>query len=107
MRFIITLLFAGILSAPVHAECGIASWYSSGTRTANGEHFKPLGISAAHKTLPFNTKVIVRNLRTGKSIEVRVNDRGPFIKGRIIDLSLGAARALGIQGLASVCIVRK
>jgi rare lipoprotein A len=86
------------------AECGIASTYSSGSRTANGERYNHMGISAAHKHLPFGTRVVVRNQRTGRSITVRINDRGPFIAGRIIDLSTGAKNALGMDGLASVCL---
>lgn len=86
------------------AECGIASTYSSGTRTANGEPYNHMGISAAHKSLPFGTRVVVRNQRTGHSITVRINDRGPFVAGRIIDLSTGAKRALGMDGLAPVCL---
>ena len=86
------------------AECGIASTYSSGTRTANGEQYNHMGVSAAHKSLPFGTRVIVRNQRTGRSITVRINDRGPYVAGRIIDLSTGAKNALGMDGLASVCV---
>lgn len=87
------------------AECGIASTYSSGSRTANGEHYNHMGISAAHKSLPFGTRVVVRNQRTGHSITVRINDRGPFVAGRIIDLSTGAKNALGMaDGLAHVCL---
>jgi len=86
------------------AECGIASTYSSGTRTANGERYDHTGISAAHKSLPFGTRVVVRNQRTGRSITVRINDRGPFVAGRIIDLSTGAKNALGMDGLAPVCL---
>jgi rare lipoprotein A len=86
------------------AECGIASTYSSGTRTANGERYEHLGVSAAHKTLPFGTRVVVRNQRSGRSITVRINDRGPFVAGRIIDLSTGAKNALGMSGLAPVCL---
>ena len=82
------------------AECGIASTYSSGTQTANGERFDHTGISAAHKSLPFGTRVIVRNQRTGRSITVRINDRGPFVKGRCIDLSTGAAHVIGMAGTA-------
>ena len=73
---------------------GVASWYGGkfhGRQTANGERFDQNGISAAHKSLPFNTVVRVHNLRNGKSVDVRINDRGPFVKGRIIDLSKGAA----------------
>ena len=86
------------------AECGIASTYSSGARTANGEAYDHTGVSAAHKSLPFGTRVVVRNQRTGRSITVRINDRGPFVAGRIIDLSTGAKNALGMGGLAPVCL---
>jgi rare lipoprotein A len=86
------------------AQCGTASWYHEGTRTANGERYRPDGISAAHRTLPFGTRVQVRNQATGRSIVVRINDRGPFIRGRIIDLSRGAKKALGMGGLAPVCL---
>jgi rare lipoprotein A (peptidoglycan hydrolase) len=86
------------------ASCGTASWYHEGSQTANGERYRPDGISAAHKTLPFGTRVLVRNQRTGRTVTVRINDRGPFIKGRIIDLSRGAKRVLGMDGLASVCL---
>jgi rare lipoprotein A len=88
-------------------EVGIASWYGpgfQGNRTSNGEVYDMYGISAAHKTLPFDTVVRVVDLDTGKSVVVRINDRGPFIEGRIIDLSKGAAEKLGIvdKGIARV-----
>ena len=86
------------------AQCGKASWYHEGARTANGERYRPDGISAAHRSLPFGTKVLVRHQRTGRSVVVRINDRGPFIRGRIIDLSRGAKRVLGMDGLAPVCL---
>jgi len=86
------------------AQCGTASWYHEGSRTANGERYRPDGISAAHRSLPFGTRVQVRNQRTGRTVTVRINDRGPFIGGRIIDLSRGAKRVLGMDGLAPVCI---
>lgn len=86
------------------AQCGVASWYHEGARTANGERYQPDGISAAHRSLPFGTRVLVRNQRTGRTVTVRINDRGPFIRGRIIDLSRGAKRVLGMDGLASVCL---
>jgi rare lipoprotein A len=89
------LLYSGQVVA---AQVGIASYYRSGKLTANGESFNPHGMTAAHKHLKFGTKVLVTDIRTGRSVIVRINDRGPFIAGRIIDLSLGAARALGIQG---------
>ena len=88
-------------------EVGIASWYGpgfQGNHTANGEIYDMNGISAAHKTLPFGTIVRVVDLDTARSIVVRINDRGPFIEGRIIDLSKGAAEKLGIvdKGIAHV-----
>jgi rare lipoprotein A len=95
---------AAVSCGQAFAECGIASTYSSGTVTANGERYNHMGISAAHKSLPFGTRVVVRNQKTGRSITVRINDRGPFIAGRIIDLSTGAKNALGMDGLAPVCI---
>ncbi|WP_319805747.1 septal ring lytic transglycosylase RlpA family protein [Dactylosporangium fulvum] len=67
-----------------------ASYYASGSKTANGENFDPDGLTAAHKTLPFNTKVRVTNLANGKSVVVRINDRGPFVSGRCLDLARGA-----------------
>ena len=92
----VAVLFS--LFGPYH-ETGIASWYGPGfhgNRTANGEIYDMNGISAAHKTLPFGTIVRVVDLETGRSIVVRINDRGPFIEGRIIDLSKGAAEKLGM-----------
>ena len=80
---------------------GTASWYGKkfhGRKTANGEVYNMYGISAAHKTLPFNTVVRTRNLDNGKVLDIRINDRGPFVRGRIIDLSYGAAKALGVVG---------
>jgi len=79
-------------------EVGIASWYGPGFHgklTANGEVYDMYEVSAAHKTLPFGTIVRVVDLETGRSVVVRINDRGPFIEGRIIDLSKGAAQKLG------------
>jgi rare lipoprotein A len=88
-------------------EVGIASWYGpgfDGNHTANGEIYDMNGISAAHKTLPFGTIVRVVELSTGRTIVVRINDRGPFVEGRIIDLSKGAAAELGIieKGITKV-----
>ena len=80
---------------------GVASWYGKkfhGRKTSNGEVYDMYGISAAHKTLPFGTVVRVHNLRNGRELDVRINDRGPFVKGRIIDLSYGAANRLGVVG---------
>jgi rare lipoprotein A len=75
---------------------GVASFYKSGKITANGEPFNPNGITAAHRNLPFGTIVRVTNLSNGKTVVVRINDRGPFIKGRVIDLSLGAAKVVDL-----------
>jgi rare lipoprotein A len=97
-----------MLCNPVNAnQVGVASYYKSGKVTANGEAFNPHGLTAAHRTLKFGTIVKVTNVKTGKSVTVRINDRGPFIRGRIIDLSLGAARAIGMQhsGVAKVEVV--
>ena len=77
-----------------HHSSGIASYYWQPQKTANGEQFNPNAMTAAHKTLPFGTKVRVTNSANGKSVIVRINDRGPFIKGRIIDVSKKAAQEL-------------
>jgi rare lipoprotein A len=82
---------------------GIASVYSGGT-TASGERMSPGAMTAAHRTLPFGTKVTVVNRRNGRSTVVRINDRGPFVRGRVIDLSPAAARALGVDGLVPVSL---
>jgi rare lipoprotein A len=83
------------------AQSGIASVYSGGL-TADGEHAHVGGLTAAHRSLPFGTMVRVTNTRNGRSVVVRINDRGPFVRGRIIDLMPAAARALGFSGLAHV-----
>jgi rare lipoprotein A len=90
------------------AESGIASVYGSkGGRTANGERVHPGELTAAHRTLPFGTRVKVINRTNGCSVTVRINDRGPFVRGRIIDLTPAGARALQFSGLAPVTIVRQ
>jgi rare lipoprotein A len=83
---------------------GIASYYWQGQQTASGARFNPNGMTAAHRSLPFGTRVQVTNHSNGRSVTVTINDRGPFIKGRVIDLSRGAASAIGMtgQGLARV-----
>ncbi len=91
-------------------EEGLASWYGPGfhgRRTASGEIYNMYAFTAAHKTLPLGTEVLVINLENGRQTIVRINDRGPFVKGRIIDLSYAAARALGMyrKGVARVRIV--
>jgi rare lipoprotein A len=81
-----------------------ASYYSSGYRTASGERFNPNGFTAAHRTLPFGTRLQVTNPRNGRSIVVRINDRGPFVRGRSLDLARGAAFAIGMRGTGAVRI---
>jgi len=98
------LIFVGCSSAAM-AEAGIASVYAySGERTASGERAKPSGFTAAHRTLPFGTRVRVTNKGNGRSVVVRINDRGPFVRGRVIDLTPAAAHALGFNGLARVTL---
>ena len=107
--YLIPLLLSGVCVGCTTIDQGVAgsrnvhaSYYYHGSRTASGAKFNPHGLTAAHKTLPFGTKVRVTNPKNNTSIVVVINDRGPFIKGREIDLSLGAAKALGIvqQGTA-------
>ncbi|SEF59216.1 septal ring lytic transglycosylase RlpA family protein [Nitrosomonas ureae] len=89
-----------------YREVGHASWYGSesGNRTAMGTRFVPHGLTAAHKTLPLPSRVRVTNLKNGRQVDVLVNDRGPFMKGRIIDLSRGAAQKIGLHGVDEVKI---
>jgi rare lipoprotein A len=77
---------------------GMASYYWQGQRTASGARFNPSAMTAAHKTLPFGTRVRVTSQSTGRSVVVTINDRGPFVRGRIIDLSRGAASVIGMTG---------
>ena len=89
---------------PDDERVGIASWYGDpyhGRRTSNGEVYNKYALTAAHRTLPFDTVVKVNNLENGKSVKVRINDRGPFVKDRIIDLSLAAAQAINMVGPGS------
>jgi rare lipoprotein A len=80
------------------ASHGVASFYTEGTQTANGEKFDPHELTAAHPTLPFGTRLRVTNVATGRSVTVRVNDRGPFVHGRVVDVSYSAAETLGMVG---------
>jgi rare lipoprotein A len=103
---IVFTLFA-FTAAPsiAHAESGLASIYGySGGRTASGERAHPGGFTAAHRRLPFGTKVEVTNRRNGRSVVVRINDRGPFVRGRVIDVTPAAAHQLGFSGLAPVTL---
>lgn len=91
------------------AERGIASNYGRGDgyaykKTANGETMNPRAMTAAHRTLPFGTMAQVRNLRNGSTVVVRINDRGPFVRGRVVDLTPAAARAIGCDGLCDVML---
>jgi rare lipoprotein A len=88
---------------------GVASWYGPGfhgRRTASGERFDTNSLTAAHRTLPFGTRVTVVNESTGRSVVVRINDRGPYAHGRVIDLSKAAARAIGVDGTARVRVAQ-
>ncbi|WOC15998.1 septal ring lytic transglycosylase RlpA family protein [Pseudochrobactrum sp. MP213Fo] len=107
--FIAAVFIISALSAN-HAEaasvnCGRASWYALTSKTASGERMNPAGLTAAHRSLPLGSKVRVTNQSNGKSLVVRINDRGPFIKGRVLDLSKGAAKQLGFinAGHTNVC----
>ena len=89
----------------IQGEEGIASWYGHpyhGRRAASGEIYDMYKMTAAHRTLPFGTQVRVHDLENGRDVTVRINDRGPFVEGRIIDLSYAAAQAMGMPGLAKV-----
>ena len=101
---IVVALLASSTLADAHALTGGASYYGGRGRTASGVHVG--GMTAAHKTLPFGTLLRVTNLRNHRSAVVTVNDRGPFVRGRIVDVSVGAANALGMRsaGIASVRI---
>jgi peptidoglycan lytic transglycosylase len=106
------LSFAMALSSiaiyAAHAESGMAAFYGGG-RTASGEVTGPTGHTAAHRTLPFGTTVLVTNIRNGKTTIVRITDRGPYGRGRIIDVSRAAARELDMiaSGTAMVSVVRQ
>jgi rare lipoprotein A len=114
-RTISGFLFAFVLTVlPAHANAmdGIASVYGfkgdkhAGAKTANGERVNPQALTAAHRTLPFGTMVRVTHKKTGRSVVIRINDRGPFVRGRVIDLTPKAAAAIGFSGLAPVKLVR-
>jgi rare lipoprotein A len=99
LTFVAVISFSSsLVAAP---QTGIASVYS-GERTANGEYASASALTAAHRSLPFGTVVEVTNTQTGRSVVVRINDRGPFIRGRVIDLTPAGARTIGFSGLASV-----
>ena len=97
-------------AAPAEAgnQCGTASWYALHSKTASGERMNPAAMTAAHRSLPFGTRLRVTNQRNGKAVVVRINDRGPFVKGRVLDLSKAAAVALGFvrAGHTRICMER-
>ena len=97
------------MSATAEAQTGAASVYSteSGSRTASGARLDPGALTAAHRSYPFGSQVRVTNRRNGRSVVVTINDRGPFVRGRIIDVTPAAARALGFSGLAQVTVERE
>ena len=105
-------MFVVMMSLPTTAvagQCGGASWYAlDGRRTANGEVMNSSRLTAAHRSLPFGSRVRVKNMRNGRSVVVRINDRGPFVGSRVIDVSKAAARRLGFisRGVTRVCISR-
>jgi rare lipoprotein A len=107
-----TTVAAGMMiaasSMAASAQCGRASWYALTSKTASGERMNPSALTAAHRSLPFGTKLRVTNKKNGKSVVVRINDRGPFVRGRVIDLSKAAAQQLGFirSGHTAVCMVR-
>lgn len=99
----------GPIAAVANDQCGGASWYAlAGNRTANGEIMNPDAMTAAHRSLPFGTRVVVTNQNNGRSVTLTINDRGPFHGGRIIDVSRAAAEHLGFRnaGTARVCLNR-
>jgi rare lipoprotein A len=95
----------GTAQANAAPGCGHASWYALSSKTASGERMNAAKLTAAHRSLPFGTRVLVTNKRNGKSVVVRINDRGPFIRGRVIDVSKAAAKDIGMvsSGTAQVC----
>lgn len=117
MTFTTTPALAGLLAfglltiigvEAASAQCGHASWYALRSKTASGERMQPYALTAAHRSLPFGTRLKVTNKKTGKSVVVRINDRGPFIRGRFLDLSKGAAGRVGMigSGGGSVCVAK-
>lgn len=102
----LALLPVGAGSANASTNCGQASWYALNSKTASGERMNPNAFTAAHRKLRFGTKLKVTNPSNGRSVVVRINDRGPFTGNRVLDLSKAAAREIGIinQGHARVCM---
>ena len=103
VKLSVALALSAMILAPVQAQTGRASFYSGG-RTASGEFTGPNGLTAAHRSLPFGTKVLVTNVHNGKTVVVRIVDRGPFTHGRIIDVSTAAARELDMIGAGTAMV---
>jgi rare lipoprotein A len=111
-----TLLFACFLlpfvtEALAQGSCTqgvrvMSAYYAEGRHTASGQHFNANGLTAAHRTFPFGTRLVVMNPRNGRSVTVTINDRGPFVRGVALDLSLGAAKTIGMRGTGAVCMAR-
>jgi rare lipoprotein A len=106
---VVQLLPLATSHAEAAGQSGVASVYSveSGHRTASGERVDPGALTAAHRSFPFGSKVLVTNRRNGRSVVVTVNDRGPFVRGRIIDVTPAAARVIGFSGLVPVTVERE
>jgi rare lipoprotein A len=107
-KIALAIVFTAMAICAVRAESGLAAFYGGG-RTASGEVTGPTGFTAAHRTLPFGTKVVVTNIRSGKTVVVRITDRGPYGRGRIIDVSRAAAIELDMidRGTIMVSIARQ
>ncbi len=108
-RLVLAAFALACVVSTASAETCVASHYGhgdgyGGKKTANGERMNPRAMTAAHRTRPFGSMLTVTSLATGRSVVVRVNDRGPFVRGRCVDLSYGAAMALGMGGLARVSV---
>ncbi|WP_244530508.1 septal ring lytic transglycosylase RlpA family protein [Salaquimonas pukyongi] len=103
---VLSMLSPALSQANAAAACGRASWYALHSKTASGEMMNPSAMTAAHPSYRFGTKLKVTNQRNGRSVIVRINDRGPFVKGRIVDVSRAAAGKLGMirSGHAPVCV---
>jgi rare lipoprotein A len=105
----VTLILMLLTTSAYAENLVLAAWYGNelrGHRTASGEMFDPDGLTAAHRSLPFGTCLVVGNPRTGKEVSVRVNDRGPFVAGLTLDLSSGAAQAIGMRSTEDVTMRR-
>jgi rare lipoprotein A len=102
---VVSMFAIGQTPAEAKDGCGGASWYALHSRTASGERMNPSKLTAAHRNLPFGAKVKVTNRNNGRAVVVRINDRGPFIRGRVLDLSRAAAHQIGMvsSGTAKVC----